>query len=147
MRTPSKETALRQLSMPVRQLFAIVNPFGLAKRAIALADGVKDVDINSDEIRALEIPAGNGTGTARSLAELYGLAATGGAELGLTSDVFGALTAPAVMPTKGARDFIGQADTSYSLGFNKPTSPWGVRGVGQGVRNTRRRRVFRLRRP
>jgi CubicO group peptidase (beta-lactamase class C family) len=22
------------------------------------------------------------------------------------------------------RDFVGQADTSYSLGFNKPTSAW-----------------------
>lgn len=29
-----------------------------------------------------------------------------------------------VIPTKGARDFLGKADTSYSLGFNKPTSKW-----------------------
>ena len=61
----------------------LVNPFGLSAKAIALADGKKDVDINSDEIRALEIPAGNGTGTARSLAKLYGVAAAGGSELGL----------------------------------------------------------------
>jgi len=80
--------------------------------------------INSDEIRALEIPAGNGTGTARSLAKLYGVAAAGGAELGLTASVLEALKAPAVAPTKGVRDFVGQADTSYSLGFNKPTSAW-----------------------
>jgi CubicO group peptidase (beta-lactamase class C family) len=122
---PTKADALRGvLKMPPRQVFALINPFGLSSRAIALADGVKDVDVNSDEIRALEIPAGNGTGTARSLAKLYGHAATGGAELGLTTDVFGALKAPAVMPTKGARDFLGQANTSYSLGFNKPTSKW-----------------------
>jgi CubicO group peptidase (beta-lactamase class C family) len=105
-------------------LIALVNPFGLAARAIALADGVKDVDVNSDEIRALEIPAGNGTGTARSLAKLYCLAATGGTQLGLTPDVLDALKAPAVPPTKGVRDVVGQADTSYSLGFNKPTSKW-----------------------
>ena len=80
--------------------------------------------MNSDEIRALEIPAANGTGTARSLAKLYGDAATGGARLGLTPEVFSALKAPAVSPTKGARDFLGQADTSYSLGFNKPMSKW-----------------------
>jgi len=29
-----------------------------------------------------------------------------------------------VIPTKGARDFLGKADRSYSLGFNKPTSKW-----------------------
>ena len=125
LRTPSKATTARQaFSMPLRQLLALVNPFGLSARAIALADGKKDVDINSDEIRALEIPAGNGTGTARSLAKLYGVAAAGGAELGLTASVLEALKAPAVAPTKGVRDFVGQADTSYSLGFNKPTSAW-----------------------
>jgi CubicO group peptidase (beta-lactamase class C family) len=125
LQTPTKVMALRQLlTMPPRQVIALVNPFGLSKQAIALADGVKDVDINSDEIRALEIPAGNGTGSARSLAKLYGDAATGGTQLGLTSDVLDALKAPAVPPTKGVRDFLGQADTLYSLGFNKPTSKW-----------------------
>jgi hypothetical protein len=33
-----------------------------------------------------------------------------------------ALKAPAVPPTKGVRDVVGHADTTYSLGFNKPTS-------------------------
>ncbi len=125
MITPTKVTALKQLvKLPPRQIVALVNPFGLAKRAIALAEGYEDVDINADEIRAIEIPAGNGTGTARSLAKLYGLAATGGAELGLTASVFEALKRPAVMPTRGARDVLGKNDTSYSLGFNKPTSEW-----------------------
>lgn len=125
MVTPTKLTAVKQLvKLSPRQIFALVNPFGLAKRAIALAEGYEDVDINADEIRALEVPAGNGTGTARSLAKLYGLAATGGSELGLTADVLDALKQPAEMPTKGARDFMGKADTSYLLGFNKPTSQW-----------------------
>jgi CubicO group peptidase (beta-lactamase class C family) len=125
MVTPTKVTAVKQLvKLSPRQIFALVNPFGLAKRAIALAEGYEDVDINADEIRAVEIPAGNGTGTARSLAKLYGLAATGGAEFGLTANVFEALKQPAVLPTKGARDFMGKNDTSYSLGFNKPTAEW-----------------------
>jgi CubicO group peptidase (beta-lactamase class C family) len=110
--------------MPPRQVIALVNPFGLAARSIVLADGIKDADVNSDELRAIEIPAGNGTGTARALAKLYGIAATGGTQLGLTPDVCDALKAPAVPPTKGLRDFAGQADTSYSLGFNKPMSKW-----------------------
>ena len=123
LRTPTKAMAMRHaVTTPPRQLIALVNPFGLAARAIAIADGMKDVDVNSDGIRALEIPAGNGTGTARSLAKVYGVAATGGIELGLTPDVLDALKAPAVPPTRGARDVVGHADTSYSLGFNKPTS-------------------------
>jgi hypothetical protein len=125
LRTPTKVTAIKQaIKIPPRQLIALVNPFGLSSQAIALADAVKDVDINSDEIRALEVPAGNGTGTARALAKPYGVAATGGTDLGLTSDVLEALKAPAVPPTKGMRDFVGKTDTSYSLGFNKPTSAW-----------------------
>ncbi|MFG1930251.1 serine hydrolase domain-containing protein [Mycobacterium sp. NPDC048908] len=125
MVTPTKATALKQLiKLSPSQVLALVNPFGLSKRAIALAEGYEDVDINSNEIRALEIPAGNGTGTARSLAKLYGIAATDGAELGLTAGVLDALRAPAVMPTGGARDFVSRAETSYSLGFNKPTSEW-----------------------
>jgi CubicO group peptidase (beta-lactamase class C family) len=125
LRTPTKVTALKQLvKLSPSQVFALVNPYGLAKRAIVLAEGYEDVDINSDEIRELEVPAGNGTGTARSLAKLYGMAAADGNGLGLTTAVLGALEAPATMPTCGARDFIGKADTSYSLGFNKPTSEW-----------------------
>jgi CubicO group peptidase (beta-lactamase class C family) len=125
LRRPTKVTALRQaVRTPPRQLLAAVNPFGLSARSVALIDGIRSVDLNSEELRALEIPAGNGTGTARALAKLYGLAAMGGTQLGLTSDVLAALKAPAAAPTQGVRDFVGQADTSYSLGFNKPTSAW-----------------------
>jgi CubicO group peptidase (beta-lactamase class C family) len=125
LRTGSKAEALRQaVRMPPRQVFALVNPFGLAARAATLAHGMRDVDVNSDELRALEIPAGNGTGTAQSLAKLYGDAAIGGPELRFTPGVFDALTMRAVPPTEGMRDFVRHADTSYSLGFNKPTSEW-----------------------
>lgn len=125
LQTPKKLMALRQaVNMPPRQLLALANPFSLSARAITLAEGMKEVDINSSEIRRLEIPAGNGIGSARSLAKLYGAAAIGGAELGLSTAVLDALKAPATPPTKGARDMAGKVDTSYSLGFNKPTSKW-----------------------
>jgi CubicO group peptidase (beta-lactamase class C family) len=125
LHTPTKAMAIRQLvKMSPRQVFALVNPVGLSARAATLADGMKDVDVNSDELRTIEIPAGNGIGTARSLAKLYGAAAASGTELGLAPYVFAALKAPAEPPAEGVRDFVGQADTSYSLGFNKPTSKW-----------------------
>ena len=41
---------------------------------------------NRDELRVVEMPAVNGTGTARSVAKLYGSAATGGSEIGLTPE-------------------------------------------------------------
>ena len=82
-------------------MFALVNHFGLSNKAIALHDGVKDVDINSDAIRALEIPA---------------------------------------------CDFLDQADTWYPLA-SKTDVQVGVRGVKHRLRNTRGRRVFRIRQP
>jgi hypothetical protein len=66
------------------------------------------------------MPAVNGTGTVRSVAKLYGSAATGGAEIGLTATTLDALIDPAVPPTKSVRDRVLQVDTVFSLGFVKP---------------------------
>jgi len=102
---------------------ALFNPSSLAARALTIAKGVKEADaFNRDELRTVEIPAGNGTGTARSVAKLYGSAATGDAELGLSAGVRDALAGAAVPPTGRLRDKVLQVPTSYSLGFGKPTS-------------------------
>jgi CubicO group peptidase (beta-lactamase class C family) len=77
---------------------------------------------NRDELRILEMPAVNGTGTARSVAKLYGSATTGDSALGLSSGVRDALEGPAAPPTGGLRDKVMQVDVSYSLGFGKPTA-------------------------
>ena len=120
----AKRDALLHLnSVPPRLAAAFVSPFSLVGRATTLAAGVKEADaFNRDELRVLEIPAGNGTGTARSVAKLYGSAATGGSELGLSRTVREALEGPAVPPTMGVRDKVMHFDTSYSLGLGKPTS-------------------------
>jgi CubicO group peptidase (beta-lactamase class C family) len=101
---------------------ALFNPRSLSAQAFTVAKGVSEAgELNKDEMRVLEIPAGNGTGTARSVAKLYGSAATGDAQLGLTQAVRDALQAPAVAPAMGVRDKVAYMDTSYSLGFGKPT--------------------------
>jgi CubicO group peptidase (beta-lactamase class C family) len=75
---------------------------------------------NREDVRVVEIPAANGTGTAESVARLYGDAAMGGPQIGLTPEVFSALTAPPVRPTKGLRDKVLHVDTLFSLGFGRP---------------------------
>ena len=118
-----REMLLHLHTMPPLFVAGLFNSRSLSGRALQIAAGVKEAgDFNRDEIRKLEMPAGNGTATARSIAKLYGNAATGSSELGLSQTVRDALEGPAVPPTMGLRDKVIHIDTSYSLGFGKPTS-------------------------
>jgi len=123
-----KALALKDLiwhinTMPPMFAAAMFNKSSLPARAFEIATEITDAEsFNRDEARVVEIPAANGTATARSIAKLYGAAATGAAQLGLSQGVRDALEGPAVPPTKGLRDKVLQTATSYSLGFGKPTS-------------------------
>ena len=74
--------------LPVRFVAATFNPRSLALRALRAVTIPKGSntfdDCNRDDYRAVEIPASNGIGTARSVAKAYGCAATGGSDLGIT---------------------------------------------------------------
>ena len=110
-------------TLPPRFALAMMNPRSLTARS-SKPPGVKVLDeFNREELRVVEMPAGNGIGTARSIAQLYGDAATGGSEIGLSSTTLEALKNPAVPPTNGLRDRLIHVDTSWSLGFLKPPSP------------------------
>jgi CubicO group peptidase (beta-lactamase class C family) len=89
---------------------------------------------NREEVRVVEIPAANGTGTADSVARLYGDAAIGGPGIGLTPAVFTALTAPPIYPTKGLRDKVLHVDTSFSLGFGRPIPNYAKYVIGSSDR-------------
>ncbi len=118
-----RDALLNLNTVPPRVAAAFVNPFSLVKRATTPAVDVKGLDeLNRDKLRVLEMPGVNGMGTARSVAKLYGSAATGGSDLGLSPTVRDALEGPAVPPTMGVRDKVMHFDTSYSLGLGKPTS-------------------------
>ena len=129
--------------LPLQFVAAMFNPRSASTRAFTVAHGMKDAgDFNRDELRVVEIPSGNGTATARSIAELYGDAATGGAAIGLTPSVRNALEAPAIPPSGGVRDLLMFFDVSFSLGFGKPTPSYvfgsngkafGWHGVGGSV--------------
>ena len=108
-------------SLPPRFVASFLSPFGLSARSLAIANGITRLEhFNRDELRVVEMPAANGTGTAQSLAKLYGCAATGGSGIGLTPGVLDALKKPAVPPTNGLRDKVLHVDSIFSLGFCKP---------------------------
>jgi CubicO group peptidase (beta-lactamase class C family) len=118
-----KDLVWHMNTMPPLFAAAMFNKFSLPARAFVVATGITSAEaFNRDELRVVEMPAVNGTATARSIAKLYGAAASPGSDLGLSRGVQDALEAPAVPPAKGNRDRVIHADTSYSLGFGKPTS-------------------------
>jgi CubicO group peptidase (beta-lactamase class C family) len=117
------ESLLHLHQMPPGFALAALNPVGLAARTTGVPSDVNpfDGDYNRDDVRSVEMPSSNGIGTARSVAKLYGTAATGGEPIGLTADVLSALAAPAIPPSRSLRDKVLNVDTSFSLGFTKPT--------------------------
>jgi CubicO group peptidase (beta-lactamase class C family) len=120
---PAAKLLLHLNLWPPRTVAALLNPRGLTARSLVIAKGISGNDhFNRDELRVLEMPAVNGTGTARSIARLYGSAATGGSEIGLSAGVLDALKEDAIPPTNGVRDKIMFVDSSFSLGFLKPAS-------------------------
>ncbi|WP_375487531.1 serine hydrolase domain-containing protein [uncultured Mycobacterium sp.] len=115
------EALLHLNTMPPKFAVALLNPFGLTAKTVKLPSDVDVMrDFNREEVRTVEMPAANGIGTARSVANAYGCAATGGTELGLTPTTLDALTQPAVTPTGGIRDKVLHVDSVFSLGYCKP---------------------------
>jgi CubicO group peptidase (beta-lactamase class C family) len=108
--------------MPARFALGLMNPRSLASRSLFVPASISRTGdmANREDCRVVEIPASNGIGTARSVARLYGSAATGGVELGLDATTLGHLTAPPVLPSGGRRDVVLSVDTTFSLGFWKP---------------------------
>jgi CubicO group peptidase (beta-lactamase class C family) len=119
----SRAESLRHLGvLPSALIVASLNPVGLLARAGRLPRDVNPWagDYNRDDVRAIEIPSANGIGTAAAVAQLYGVAATGDAALGLTPSVRDELMAEPTAPSRGLRDRVLRVDVVYSLGLAKP---------------------------
>ncbi|HME46566.1 serine hydrolase domain-containing protein [Mycobacterium sp.] len=116
------ELLLHLRTLPPRFVAAILNSRSVTARTFGIPRGVNSLeDFNREEVRVVEIPAGNGIGTVRSVAKAYGCVATGGSDLGLTPSVLDALAKPAIPPAHGLRDKVLHVDTTFSLGYGKPT--------------------------
>jgi CubicO group peptidase (beta-lactamase class C family) len=86
---------------------------------------LSDLDWNDRRCLEVELPAGNGVGTARAMARAYAAFAEGGAELGVTPETLALITAP---PDASAPvDLVLGVPSYFSLGFLRsgPTDLFG----------------------
>jgi CubicO group peptidase (beta-lactamase class C family) len=76
------------------------------------------VDPNDRRYLEVEVPAGNGVGTARAIARAYAALAEGGAEIGITPETFARVTAPPEVARP--KDEVLGVPSYFSLGFLRP---------------------------
>jgi len=75
---------------------------------------------NDKKSQQIELPSGNGIGTARALAKIYHEFAVGAPRLHFTETTFHELTAPASLPPAGPMDEVMAVPTYYRAGMLKP---------------------------
>jgi CubicO group peptidase (beta-lactamase class C family) len=92
----------------------VLQPHSLLRRSMIFSD----LDMTKRPSLEVELPAGNGVGTARAIARLYSAFGEGGDELGITPETFSRVTT-APMITRPLDEVLG-VPTYFSLGFLKP---------------------------
>jgi CubicO group peptidase (beta-lactamase class C family) len=114
--TFSTGRALRALlTTPWTMLLRVLWPWSLLRKSMSI---FSDADSNNRRFLEVEVPAGNGVGTARAIARLYSAFAEGGAELGVGPDTMARLTA---LPTSAqTKDAVVGVPCYFSLGFLRP---------------------------
>ena len=115
LRTFTPARAIRALPMvPKGYVMRILWPWSLLRKSMLFADA----DPNDRRWLEVEVPAGNGVGTARSIARAYSAFAEGGAELGIAPATLASLTA--VNDPERPRDAVMGVPSWLSLGFLRP---------------------------
>ena len=92
----------------------IITPGSLLRRSLSLAK----LDMRERRSLEIEVPAGNGVGTARAIARAYSAFAEGGKELGITPETFARIIAPPSVARP--RDEVIGLPSYFSLGFLRP---------------------------
>ena len=123
-----------------RLLIQFLNPRSLTWRSmIDQKQLVKHDNFNRRELQSVEMPAGNGIGSARGMALAFGEFATGGRKLGLKREFLADLEKPVSLPPGETIDRVARLDYRFSLGFAKPspdlpfgsnTRSFGIGGAG-----------------
>ncbi len=116
VKTLSRARAIRALAnTPPAVIKKVLWPRSLLRRSLAIPS---DVDFNDRRTLEVELPAGNGVGTARAIARAYSAFAEGGAELGITAETFARITAPPTVARP--KDEVLGVPSFFSLGFARP---------------------------
>jgi CubicO group peptidase (beta-lactamase class C family) len=101
-------------SAPLDIIPKMLWPWSLLRKSL----GFLDLPWNERLSLEVEVPAGNGVGTARAIARAYSAFAEGGAEIGITPETFGRLTA--LPPVDHPQDEILGVPTYFTLGYIRP---------------------------
>jgi CubicO group peptidase (beta-lactamase class C family) len=113
------------LKFPIRLTLDAMNHRSNIYRALVANPGTGIcLDEKRVYARNFEVPAGGAVGTARAIARVYSVFATGGQELGLRKDTLDLLAAPAIPPMHGFFDECLKGEVQFSLGFMKPCAAW-----------------------
>ncbi len=130
LRTFTARRSLRALPhTPPGYVLRILWPWSLLRKSLLFAE----VGPNDRAWLEVEVPAGNGVGTARAIARAYSAFAEGGAELGITPETLAELTAPHDLERE--RDEVMGTASWLSLGFLKP-GPQLIFGTSQSAFGT-----------
>jgi len=105
---------LALLYTPPSVTMKMIRPGSLLRRSFL---GL-EVDPNDRRFLEVEVPAGNGVGTARAIARAYSAFAEGGAELGITRETFARVAAPPEVARP--KDEVLGVPSYFSLGFLRP---------------------------
>jgi CubicO group peptidase (beta-lactamase class C family) len=115
LRPFSPARSIRALRVvPPGYVMRILWPWSLLRKSMLFSD----VDPNDRRWLEIEVPAGNGVGTARAIARAYSAFAEGGTELGITSATLASLTE--VHDVDRPRDEVMGVPSWMSLGFLRP---------------------------
>ena len=115
LKTLSRWRALGALrTTPPVLIRKMLPPGSLLRRTMLLVN----LDWNDRQSVEIELPSGNGVGTARAIARAYSAFAEGGAAIGITRQTFDRLT----KPPEAARsvDVVLGVPSYFSLGFLRP---------------------------
>jgi CubicO group peptidase (beta-lactamase class C family) len=78
----------------------------------------ENLDMNDRRSLEIELPAGNGVGTARAIARAYSALAEGGKDLGITRETFDRVTE--LPKPANPIDFVFGIPSYFALGFMRP---------------------------
>ncbi|MGZ5966050.1 MAG: serine hydrolase domain-containing protein [Polyangiales bacterium] len=92
----------------------VLNPWSLLRKSMIFTH----MNLNDRSSYEVELPAGNGVGTARALARAYSVFAEGGEDLGIDPETFARITA--VPQVARSIDEVLGLPSYFSLGFLRP---------------------------